>query len=1196
MSFCNRCDLAYKCETNRMEGVGPSKVKIMLVGDCPSYTDDDVGEPFSGDGGSKLDYLLEKAGIERDDVYITFAVKCKAFKTGDIGKKHIDACKSHIAKEILMVRPKIVVAMGKAPLMQLMGQNTIGDFQGHFEDLEIDYKSKKKERTFKTKVIPTYSPVSALTKWEFDDYIVNDLKKVKKFIETGKEPITPAPKYKLVMSLKDLKEFEEHYSNVKRFNTDYETTGLKFYKHKIINAGYSDDKNFATIVPMLEYEDIHMNHRLWTDDDRKFAKKINKFVKKNKKRIFKALKRVNASKAKKTLHNGKFDQKFGKKNGIPYKNFDFDTIIADALIDENKKHDLNTCMKLRGINYGAYDTLIWPYVNKSHKNRKSYQFIPPEMICEYLAIDVCGDLRLEKKLRKELKKEKMEKLMFERQMPLMHMMCDCEYRGMKFDALELKEIGRLVQAKILDTEKKVRKLTKLKELNLNSGDQLRDYFESKDYPFEEMQIKRGKKGYSTDAKTLKKFARKKKYTKIPNLILLHRSLSTLKKTFLDGKNGETGLLQSVSEKGFIHPSYNIHTPRTGRMSSSEPNCFSMDTEILTPKGWKNYKEINIGDSVFSFDKDKEEIVKTYVEKYFISDNKIHSMVSIKNTHFDILTTSNHRTLFQNRKNNKFEVREAKDFLKDSRILHSGKYLSGKKFDTDVIQLACAIQADAYFTKYNKIDFGFKKIRKVKRLMGILDRLKIPYDYKIHKAGRYRFYINKNDVDCQGLINKNKKFTNKILRMNYNCRKFFLEELRFWDGLSTRKNLAYMSKHKKNIDIIQAVAAITGVRAHVSPYYNKDNKKYLNIYGTKRNYSLTANAEIKEFKEKNRVWCIKVPESYLICRRGNNTFITGNCQNIPKPNPLFPDSNIRQLFKASKKNWVLFSADFAQLELRVGAFLSHDRTMIKEIQQGVDLHTRNAVKFGTTLGFLPADMTEKKFVEIRGFKPSKNWEKKFRGNKNKLKLIEEKILEAAIFEGHRGFAKTLGFGLNYGMDANTLAQQFDMDVEEVQDMIDIYFEKYHELNDWREKICEKSMEEGILVLPETGRKRRFTQASDWFNSEYAQDIRKREFDISAVHRQAMNFPIQGYANEIYVEGKLKLEKELRKLKSRILLSNHDGLLGEGPKSEMKEVKELCHKQMQKILGKGKWKVPLIVDFDLYTCWQGEKLEIDELKVA
>ena len=891
MSFCEECELAYKCDTNCMDGVGPSKAKIMLVGDCPSYTDDSTGEPFSGDGGSKLNYLLEKAGIDRDDVYITFSVKCKSFKPSDIGKKHVISCQHHIAKEILSVRPKIIVAMGKAPLMQLMAQNTIGDFQGHMDDFDIDYKYKKKERTFSTKIIPTYSPVSALSKWEYDDYIINDLKKAKKFAKTDKEPITKPPKFKLVLSKKDLREFEEYYSNVERFNTDYETTGLKFYKHKIINAGYADNGKFATIVPMLEYEDIHMKHRLWTDEDRKFAKKINRFVRKNKKRIFKTVGRVNASKAKKTLHNGKFDQKFGKFNGIPFKNFDFDTIIADALVDENKKHDLNTCMKLRGINYGAYDTLIWPYVNKSHKNKKSYQFIPPTMICEYLAIDVCGNNRLEKKVRKELKSEGLEDLFFDRQMPLSRLMCDCEYRGTKFDVQKLKEIGRLFEAKILDIETKIRKMTKIKDLNLNSSDQLLAYFESKDYPFAEMEIKRGKKGYSVDKGTLEKFGRKRKYAKIPKLILLHRSLSTMKKTFLDGNDGESGLLQSIDDKGFIHGNWNIHTPRTGRMSSSEPNL----------------------------------------------------------------------------------------------------------------------------------------------------------------------------------------------------------------------------------------------------------------------------------------------------------------QNIPRPNPMFPDSNIRQLFQTRKKSWVMFSADFAQLELRVGSFLSKDRVMIKEIQKGVDLHTRNAVKFGLILGFLPVDMTEEKFSKIRGYKPPKKWEEKYKKNKKKLKRIENKILESSIYDEHRVFAKTLGFGLNYGMDANTLAGQFSMDVEEVQDMIDIYFDKYHELYDWREEICEKSIDEGLLVLPETGRKRRFSQASEWYNSDHSQDCRRRDFDIGAVHRQAMNFPIQGYANEIYVEGKLKLEKELRKrkLKSRILLSIHDGLIGEGPKKEMEVVKELCHKTMERILGKGKWQVPLIVDFDLYDCWYGEKLSLAEL---
>jgi len=185
-----------------------------------------------------------------------------------------------------------------------------------------------------------------------------------------------------------------------------------------------------------------------------------------------------------------------------------------------------------------------------------------------------------------------------------------------------------------------------------------------------------------------------------------------------------------------------------------------------------------------------------------------------------------------------------------------------------------------------------------------------------------------------------------------------------------------------------------------------------------------------------------------------------------------------------------------------------------------------------------------------------------------------------------------------MDANTLAQQFNMDVDDVQEMIDIYFEKYHHLYDWREEICAQSIDEGILILPETGRKRRFQSAAEWFNSPHSHGCKKRDFDIGGIHRQAMNFPIQGYANEIYVEGKLKLERELRKrkLKSKILLSIHDGLIGEGPRSEMKEVKELCHKMMERILGEGKWRVPLVVDFDLYDCWYGEKLDVDDMKKA
>lgn len=892
MAYCESCELAFKCETNCMEGVGPAKAKIMIVGECPSYTDDSEGEPFVGDSGAKLDYYLDKAGINRDDVFITYAVKCKAYRPSDIKAKHTDACEQHIIKEILDVRPKVIVAMGKAPLMQLMGDNSVKDFRGHFEEFELDYTHKGTTRTFKTQIVPTFSPLSALTKWEYDDYIIHDLKKAKKFLKEGKVDLTPIPKFKVVMSLKDLKEFEERYSNAKDFNTDFETTGLKFFENEIINAGFADDKNFATVVPMLEYKEEHMNHKKWTDEDREDAKKINKFVKKYKKKIFKAVKRVNASKAKKILHNGKFDAKFAKFNKIPYENFYWDTVISGALIDENKYHDLNSEMEYMGINYGAYDTKLWPYTNKT--NKKSYQFIPPKMIGEYLAIDVCGDRRLYLKHKKKIRKIQMMDLMLERQMPLVRLMTDCEFRGMKFNVERLKEISRLFEARIMALEEEVRKATKIPELNLGSPKQLLEYFESKDYPFEEMEIKKGKTGFSCGEDTLKKFSRKKKWAKIPSLILEHRSLMKMKGTFLDGKDGEGGLLSHIDKKNHIHASWNIHTPRTGRMSCSQPNL----------------------------------------------------------------------------------------------------------------------------------------------------------------------------------------------------------------------------------------------------------------------------------------------------------------QQIPRPNPNFPDANVRQLFTPRKKNWYLFSADFAQLELRVGAYLSKDKTMIKEIQKGVDLHTRNAVRFGTILGFLPEDMTEKKFNEIRNYKAPKDWQKKYKGNKKKLEEIEELIHQANIYSEHRTFAKTLGFGLNYGMDANTLAQQFSLDVDDVQDMIDLYFEKYHYLYDWREEIKAQSIEEGVLILPETGRRRRFTQASEWFNSDYSHQCKKRDFDIGGIHRQAMNFPIQGYANEIYTEGKLKLEKELRKrkMKSRILLSIHDGLVGEGPKEEMELVGQLAVQCMERVLGKGKCQVPLTVDYELYDIWYGNKYTVEDLKKA
>jgi len=341
-------------------------------------------------------------------------------------------------------------------------------------------------------------------------------------------------------------------------------------------------------------------------------------------------------------------------------------------------------------------------------------------------------------------------------------------------------------------------------------------------------------------------------------------------------------------------------------------------------------------------------------------------------------------------------------------------------------------------------------------------------------------------------------------------------------------------------------------------------------------------------------------NFLHCTFNPHTPVTGrlsssdpNLQNIPRFNPKFPDINIRKLFVPSKNNWVFGSADFKQLEMRVVAYLARDYVMIQEIRDGVDLHSRNAIMFGKDLDFLPENMTEEKFIKFMKYEAPENWEQR-----ENAKKIKRKIQRAAEYIELRVNTKTLGFGVNYGKEAYTLAEDFEIDIEIVEKMLELYFGKYYKIDTWREKQKELGTDRGYLILPETNRKRRFT-CSDWFDSDYSRECWKRTIDMDAVKRQAMNFPVQGYANEIftaggnYKQGKLFLDREMQRLKmqSKIRLSLHDGLLIDGPRNEMSELEVVAKRCLERVLGEGKkYEVPLEIDFDVYDKWSGKKLKI------
>lgn len=126
---CRGCDL-YRDATQTVFGEGNPEARMMLVGEQPGDQEDRAGEPFVGPAGRLLDKALADAGIDRQDVYLTNAVKHFKFKPAERGKRRIHqkpnrtevvACRPWLMAELGAVRPELVVCLGATAAQALLG-------------------------------------------------------------------------------------------------------------------------------------------------------------------------------------------------------------------------------------------------------------------------------------------------------------------------------------------------------------------------------------------------------------------------------------------------------------------------------------------------------------------------------------------------------------------------------------------------------------------------------------------------------------------------------------------------------------------------------------------------------------------------------------------------------------------------------------------------------------------------------------------------------------------------------------------------------------------------------------------------------------------------------------------------------------------------------------------------------------------
>src|SRR5215208_4848499 len=123
VSGCTRCRLA-EGRTQVVFGSGSPDAELMFVGEAPGFHEDQSGIPFVGQAGKLLDRLLNGIGLSRADVYIANVLKCRPPSNRDPQPEEIEACESHLFRQIELIRPTLVATLGNFATKLLSGKPT----------------------------------------------------------------------------------------------------------------------------------------------------------------------------------------------------------------------------------------------------------------------------------------------------------------------------------------------------------------------------------------------------------------------------------------------------------------------------------------------------------------------------------------------------------------------------------------------------------------------------------------------------------------------------------------------------------------------------------------------------------------------------------------------------------------------------------------------------------------------------------------------------------------------------------------------------------------------------------------------------------------------------------------------------------------------------------------------------------------
>jgi uracil-DNA glycosylase len=182
---CTKCRLA-EGRTQVVFGVGDPSADLMFVGEAPGFHEDQQGKPFVGQAGKLLDKLLAGIGLERDQVYVANVLKCRPPGNRDPQPDEIEACESHLFRQISMIEPKVVATLGNFATKLLSGKPT-GITRVHGAEQEATLGGRS------VLLYPLYHPAAALYTPAMLKVLEADFARLPELLGRTAEEPEPAP-------------------------------------------------------------------------------------------------------------------------------------------------------------------------------------------------------------------------------------------------------------------------------------------------------------------------------------------------------------------------------------------------------------------------------------------------------------------------------------------------------------------------------------------------------------------------------------------------------------------------------------------------------------------------------------------------------------------------------------------------------------------------------------------------------------------------------------------------------------------------------------------------------------------------------------------------------------------------------------------------------------------------------------------